>query len=129
MSDDTGTLPGVNVIIKGTNTDVETDFDRVYTITAKVGDVLMFSYIDVDKKSVTVGNANTINVTLTGGNLLDELVVTAFGIKKKQKEMSYSLTSVKGDDLTKTKLADVATALVGKVFELQMTENTYKLTV
>ena len=129
MSDERGSLPVVSVIIKGTNTGVETDFDRVYTITAKVGDVLMFSYIDVDKKSVTVGNANTINVTLTGGNLLDELVVTAFGIKKKQKEMSYSLTSVKGDDLTKTKLADVATALVGKVFELQMTENTYKLTV
>jgi len=115
VSDENGPLPGVSVIIKGTSTGAETDFDGLYNITAKVGDVLTFSYIGMDSKTVTVGNSSTINVTLTGGNILDEVVITAMGISKQKKAIGYSMTSVDGDAISESQAVNPMTALQGKV--------------
>ncbi len=68
----------------------------------------------------TVGNVNTINVVLKADNVLEEVIVTALGIERKPKELSYSVTAVKSDDLTKTKSMNTATAMVGKVSGLQI---------
>jgi hypothetical protein len=64
VSDNTGPIPGVNVIVKSTNQSAQTDFDGKYAVTAKKGDVLLFSFIGMQNKSVTVGVSNSINVIL-----------------------------------------------------------------
>ncbi|CAL2089483.1 SusC/RagA family TonB-linked outer membrane protein [Tenacibaculum sp. 190524A05c] len=107
-------LPGVNVVIKGTNKGVETDFDGQYTIEAKSGDILEFSFIGMETFSVTVGNNNIINVVLQEGNVLDEVVVTALGIKKEKKALTYSAQEVSGDELTKVKQTNPLNSLSGK---------------
>ena len=84
VSDETGPLPGVSIIIKGTSTGVETDFDGIYSIMAKTGDVLNYSYVGMNNTSKTVGDSNTINVKMTSSNLLDEVVVIAFGTTTKE---------------------------------------------
>ena len=99
VSDDSGALPGVSILIKGTKSGTETDFDGKYTIKASSGDVLVFSYLGYTSTEKTVGNSNTINATLVeDNNVLDEVVVTALGIKRKPKELSYSVQSVKASD-------------------------------
>jgi len=115
VTDETGPLPGVSVIIKGTSTGAETDFDGLYTITAKQGDILIFSYVGMDTKSVTVGSSNTLNVTLTGGNLLDEVVISAFGTKRQSRSLGYSATKVSSAELTEVSTSNPLESLSGKV--------------
>ncbi|PCH75431.1 MAG: SusC/RagA family protein [Flavobacteriaceae bacterium] len=120
VSDETGPLPGVSIVIKGTSTGAETDFDGNYSITAKQGDVLVFSYIGMDRKSITVGTSNKINITLTGGNVLDEVVVTALGISRDKKSLGYSTQKVGGDEVSKIKDANFMNSLSGKVSGVQI---------
>ncbi|WP_442266629.1 SusC/RagA family TonB-linked outer membrane protein [Tenacibaculum sp. ZS6-P6] len=107
-------LPGVNVIIKGTTIGVETDFDGLYAIEANSNDVLEFSFVGMKTISVKVGEQTTINVVLQEGNLLNEVVVTALGIKKEKKALTYSAQEVKGDELTKVKQTNPINSLSGK---------------
>ena len=79
VTDDTGPLPGVSVIIKGTQTGAQTDFDGNYSIQANTGDVLVFSFIGMASQEKTVRAANVINVTLVADNILEEVIVTAYG--------------------------------------------------
>ncbi|MBC8304466.1 MAG: carboxypeptidase-like regulatory domain-containing protein, partial [Pelagibacterales bacterium] len=77
VSDDNSlALPGATVLVEGTSTGVTTDFDGNYTISASVGDVLVFSFVGFDSKSVTVGNSTKINVQLNSSTELEEVVVT-----------------------------------------------------
>ena len=81
VTDNSGTLPGVSVLIKGTTTGTETDFDGKYSIKAKSGDVLSFSYVGYTTVEKTVGTANTINVILEeSSNVLDEVVVVGLSL-------------------------------------------------
>ncbi|MBL4745580.1 MAG: SusC/RagA family TonB-linked outer membrane protein [Flavobacteriaceae bacterium] len=113
VSDETGPLPGVSVIIKGTTTGAETNFDGVYQITAKPGDVLVFSYIGMDQKSITIGNSNTINVTLTGGNMLDKVVIIGYG-KQSRENITSSLTSIDAKSIEGRATASIVQALQAK---------------
>ncbi|PCH76603.1 MAG: SusC/RagA family TonB-linked outer membrane protein [Flavobacteriaceae bacterium] len=115
VSDETGPLPGVSVIIKGTNTGAETDFDGLYTITANVGDILTYNYVGMTSVTKKVGTSNTINVTLTGGNLLEEVVITSLGIKREKKALGYAVSTVKSALLEDKSETDVARILTGKV--------------
>jgi len=119
VSDETGPLPGVSVIIKGTSTGAETDFDGLYTITAKPGDVLVFSYIGMDKKTVKVGQSNTINVTLIGGNILEEVVVVGYGNTTKTKS-SISSVTITSESITERPNASVIQTLSGQVAGLDI---------
>ncbi|CAL2101994.1 SusC/RagA family TonB-dependent receptor precursor [Tenacibaculum sp. 190130A14a] len=107
-------LPGVNIIIKGDTKGTETDFDGKYTINASSGDVLVFSFVGMQSKEVTVGSQSTINVQLEEGDLLDEVVVTALGIKKEKKALTYSAQEVDGEELTKIKQTNPINSLSGK---------------
>ena len=120
VSDETGPLPGVSVVIKGTTTGTETDFDGNYTIQAKEGDVLSFSFIGMAPKEVTVGASSTINVVLEADNVLDEVVVTGLGIRREKKALGYSQQSVDAEQLQKGKDIDVNNALAGKVAGVQI---------
>ena len=80
VSDDSGSLPGVSVLVKGTSTGTETDFDGKYTIKAKTGDILVFRYLGYKPAEKTVGSSNSINVKLEeDSSALEEVVVVAYG--------------------------------------------------
>jgi TonB-linked SusC/RagA family outer membrane protein len=121
VSDSSGPLPGVSVIVKGTTTGTETDFDGKYTLKAKGGDVLTFRYLGYKTISKTVGPSNTLNITLEeGGEILDEIVVTALGIKRAKRETVYQTESVSSKELLKVQPTSAASALAGKVAGLQI---------
>ena len=85
-------LPGATVLVEGTSNGVTTDFDGNYSITANVGDVLVFSYVGFDSQSVTVGRDRKINILLNSSNTLEEVVVT--GITTRNLKRSTSSTVV-----------------------------------
>ncbi|WP_106792210.1 carboxypeptidase-like regulatory domain-containing protein [Aquimarina sp. Aq78] len=109
-------LPGVNIIVKGTTNGVQTDFDGNYTITAAAGDVIQFSYLGMSNKEVTVGSDTVINVQLQeDAEQLEDVVVTALGIQKTRKSLTYAAQDIKSDELTKIKDANPINSLSGKV--------------
>lgn len=121
VTDNSGTgLPGVNLLVKGTNNGTATDFDGKYAIEASQGDVLVFSFIGFVNQEVTV-SGNTVNVSLVeDANELDEVVVTAFGITKSTKELGYSVSQVKTADLDLSGQTSAVGALQGRVAGLQI---------
>ena len=122
VSDVSGVLPGVSVIIEGTSKGVETDFDGKYAIEASPGDVLVFRYLGFKTTNTTVGTSNTINIILEeGGEVLDEIVVTAFGIKREEKALGYSVQSIKGDAMTEARESNLTNAISGKIAGVQVT--------
>ena len=118
-------LSGVNVLVKGTTNGTQTDFDGKYTIQAAAGDVLVFSYIGMKEKTATVGSSNTINVTMVeDAEQLGEVVVTALGIKRKEKTLTYSQQTVDGDELTKSKDINFVNAISGKAAGVEVRQST-----
>lgn len=118
VSSDAGELlPGVSVIIKGTTHGVTSDFDGNYSIEVpNSSSVLVFSYLGMKTREITVGNQTTLNVVLeTDSQQLDEVVVTALGISREKKSLGYSISEVKGDALDNVPQENVMNALSGKV--------------
>ena len=113
-------LPGATVVIEGTSTGSSADFDGNYKITASVGDVLNFSFVGYAGQSVTVAASNTINVTLQPDNELEEVVVTALGIQRQKKTLTYQAEKVGAEELTQVSPTRAASALAGKVAGMQI---------
>ncbi|WP_108244540.1 SusC/RagA family TonB-linked outer membrane protein [Muricauda brasiliensis] len=122
VSDVSGTpLPGVTIVVGGTNIGTTTDFDGNYSISASSGQVLRFSYIGMKAKDVTVGSETTVNVVLEEDSTqLDEVVVTAFGVEQKQKSLGYSVTKVDTEDLNLAGQANPVESLQGRVAGVQI---------
>lgn len=121
VTDDQGLpLPGVNIIIKGTSSGTQTDFDGIYNLEASNGSTLVFSYIGFETQEVTVGAASSYDVTMEAGNTLDEVVVTSFGIKRQKKQLSYQSEEVDAEQLNVVQPQNVAQGLTGKVAGLQI---------
>jgi TonB-linked SusC/RagA family outer membrane protein len=117
VKDATGqAIPGVSVSIRGTNTGTQTDANGQFTISANTGDVLVFSSIGYVKKEVTIVNAKSIAVELsTDAKSLNEVVVTALGIKRSEKSLTYSTQQVAGAQLTNVRTDNLVNALSGKI--------------
>ncbi len=115
--EDGSTMPGVNVVVKGTTTGTTTDLNGWYSIKVPEGkNTLTFSYIGFQTLDVDINGRTKINVVLQPDNLkLDEVVVTALGISKEKKSLAYSTQQVKSDELTSVKTANPINALNGKV--------------
>lgn len=113
VSDETGPLPGVNVIVKGTTNGTQTDFDGKYTLKASTGDVLVFSYVGMETKEKTIGSSSTINIIMTGTNLLEEVVIVGYGTTTKK---SYTGTAsvVKNEDLETKSFSNISQSLAGE---------------
>lgn len=108
-------MPTVNVINKTTKASTQTDFDGKYSIKAKAGDVLVFSFVGFTDTSVTVGASNVINTVLkTDAQQLGEVVVTGQGIKKEKKALGYAVTTIKSEEFASKPSTDVVRALTGK---------------
>ncbi len=123
VSDETGPLPGVNVLKKGTATGVESDFNGNYSIQAKTGDILIFSFVGMKTIEKTVGASNSINISMASDNVLDEVVVTALGISRDKKSLGYATQEVKGEALTTNKSGNFVNALSGKASGIQIRKN------
>lgn len=109
-------LIGVSVIVVGTSNGVSTDFDGNFSIQAKDGAVLKFSYIGYRPVEITVKGDAPVNVVMESeATALDEIVVTALGIKREQKALSYNVQTVDGSALTANKDANFINSLAGKV--------------
>ncbi|QMU66053.1 MAG: DUF3520 domain-containing protein [Flavobacteriaceae bacterium] len=95
VSDASGALPRVTIIIKGTTNGTETDFDGKYTIKANIGDVLIFSYLGYQTVERTVGTANSIDIKMVeGGKVIDEFVVIGYGVSPEYDAVSVSAKRV-----------------------------------
>ncbi|RZJ33329.1 MAG: SusC/RagA family TonB-linked outer membrane protein [Flavobacterium sp.] len=98
VSDATGTLPGANVVVKGTTRGTQTDIDGKYSIQAKTGEVLVFSFVGMNDISVTVGASNTINATMQQGVALTEVVIDGYKTTSKKKA-SIAQTTVTAEGI------------------------------
>ncbi|WP_017495029.1 SusC/RagA family TonB-linked outer membrane protein [Flavobacterium sp. WG21] len=126
VSDNTGMpLPGVSVLIKGTKTGTQTDFDGKYSIKASSNQVLVFSYIGMKSQEVAA-TSSAINVKLLDGaaQQLESVVVTAFGIKRNPKKLGYSVSEVKAEQITQNSEPDLSRALAGKVAGVNINTST-----
>lgn len=97
VSDKSGPLPGANVVVKGTTRHAQTDFDGKYSIKAKIGEVLVFSFTGYQNAAVTVGKSNIINVKLKEDSMkLEEVVVMGYATTKKAKTSVAQSTVIRG---------------------------------
>ena len=86
VSDGAGPVPGVNVQVKGTKVGVQTGFDGKYSIKAKTGDVLVYSFVGMNEITRTVGATSSVNVTMQDeAKALTEVVVVGYGVQKRKK--------------------------------------------
>ncbi len=109
-------LAGVSVQVKGTTRGTSTNGQGDFSIEANKGDVLVISYIGYDAREITIGDDQSLTISLTLSNQeMNEVVVTALGIKKETRRLGYSVTKVAGEEFTKSREINVANALVGKV--------------
>ena len=110
-------LIGATVVASGTTTGTVTDFDGAYSLKVPPSVThLSFSYIGYVQKEVAINQQTIINVQLPEDlNKLDEVVVTALGIERNKKSLSYAISEVKGDQLANKAEVDVLKALSGKV--------------
>ena len=115
-------LPGVNIVVEGTSNGTQTDFDGNYSITASAGQSLLFTYIGQKDVRRTVGAGTTMNVQMEeDAQALEEVVVTAQGIKREKKALGYAVTSVGSEELENRTEGDVARVLSGKAAGVQIT--------
>ena len=121
--DDGIAIPGVTVSVKGTTMGTTTDMDGNYSIKVPTETkTLVFSYIGMKTKEVEVKGRIQINAVMEPDVLdIDEVVVTALGIKSEKKALGYSTSEVKSDELVATRTDNFATALGGKVAGLNIT--------
>ncbi|MCX2451074.1 SusC/RagA family TonB-linked outer membrane protein [Pedobacter sp. PLR] len=117
-------IPGVSVTEKGTKNGTSTNGDGKYSISVKSGAVLVFSSIGLTTKELTVGTATNLNVILEDeANKLNEVVVTALGIKREKKSLGYAMQEIKGESLVNAREPNLVNALSGKVAGLQITRS------
>lgn len=108
-------LIGVNVSVKGTTIGIITDIDGNYSLEVPTNATLVFSYIGYRTQELSVGNQTTINITMQEDTQnIDEVVVVGYGVQKKE-TVTGSVSTLKGDDLIKSPVANLSNAIAGKM--------------
>ncbi|MDJ1506029.1 SusC/RagA family TonB-linked outer membrane protein [Xanthocytophaga agilis] len=124
VKDDRGEgLPGVSVSLKGTTNGTVTDAQGKYNLTIPEGTgTLVFSFVGYVTEEIAVNNQTTIDVTLLPDIMsLNEVVVTAMGIKKEEKALGYAVSTVTAEQITKSGNTNFASALYGKAAGVKIT--------
>jgi len=117
------TLPGVNVVIKGTSNGTATDIDGNFSLIAQSSDSLVFSFLGYRSQTLAAGNQNTMTVFLVeDAELLDQVVVVGYGSVKK-KELTGAISTVDGEELTKLNIPRMDAALQGQVAGVTINTN------
>ncbi|WP_318343011.1 SusC/RagA family TonB-linked outer membrane protein [Flagellimonas baculiformis] len=114
-------LPGVNIVVEGTTTGTQTDFDGNYTINASQGQTLLFTYIGQKSVRTIIGASNTVNVQMEDDTqALEEVVVTALGISREKKSLGYATQEIEGDQVNTAKDQNFVNSLSGKIAGLDI---------
>ncbi|WP_422348418.1 SusC/RagA family TonB-linked outer membrane protein [Flagellimonas sp.] len=114
-------LPGVSVVVQGTANGTTTDFDGNYSISASSGQVLRFSYLGMLTQEITLGSQTRLDVVMEEDSTqLDEVVVTAFGVEKKEKSLGYSVQKVDVGELNLAGNVNPLETLSGRVAGVQI---------
>ena len=121
-ADDGGTLPGVNVLIKGTTTGAVTDIDGNYKLTTPSGDVtLVFSFVGFTNQEILLEARSIIDVILVPDiSQLEEIVVTGSAVGKSKKTLSFSIGTIDEEMMTTVPPATLGVGLQGKVAGLRV---------
>jgi TonB-linked SusC/RagA family outer membrane protein len=121
-SEDGSPIPGVSVVVKGTTLGTITDMNGKYSLKVPANaQTLSFSFVGMKSADIAIGNQTTINVLLYPASFgVDEVVVTAFGIQRKPKEMGVATAKVDNAQLTAAGVSNVMNGLSGKVSGLQI---------
>ncbi len=120
---DNSPLPGVNVSIVGTSNGTLTDFDGKYTIKAKKGETLRFSYIGMLTQNSVVGDSNIINLSMKeGGETLDEVVIVGYGTQRKS-DVTGAVSTVKANEIVSIPTTNAVEALQGKASGVTLINN------
>ncbi len=115
-------MPGATILVVGTSTGTTTDFDGNFNIAVNEGAQVQISYTGYVTQTITITDQRVLNIQLVlDSTALDEVVVTALGIKKESKKLGYSVTSVKTDELVANRTTNVMEGLTGKVSGLSIT--------
>ncbi|WP_316734614.1 SusC/RagA family TonB-linked outer membrane protein [Pedobacter aquatilis] len=118
-------IPGVSVLVKGTNAGTVTNQDGDFSIKADNGAVLIFKSIGYQVKEVSVDDANAYKIELLeDSKALSEVVVTALGIKKERAKLGYVVQEVQGENLVKAREPNIINSLTGRVAGLNITNST-----
>ncbi|BDE91975.1 SusC/RagA family TonB-linked outer membrane protein [Alistipes onderdonkii] len=125
IKDDSGPLLGATVIVKNTTRGTTTDMDGKFRLEGlQPGDVLQITYVGYDPYEVTYTGQTTLDILMTTtANQLNAVVVTAMGIERQSKTLSYAAETVGGDDVADIKSVNMINALQGKAAGLQITPN------
>ncbi len=119
-------LPGVTVIVKGTQNGSATDFDGNFSIEANTGDTLLFAYVGYKTKKITVGTYTTLRIALEEDQTqLDEVVVTAYSAKRQKKALGYAVSTVRSDAIKRNSKSKINSKLKGRVAGVKVNNNGY----
>jgi TonB-dependent SusC/RagA subfamily outer membrane receptor len=115
--EDGSAIPGVNVVLKGTFKGTSSDVNGSYSITVDdANPILVFSFVGYNPIEVVVENRSIVNISMMlSSSTLDEVVVTALGIKREEKSLGYSVAKVDGKDMNRVTTENVLNGLSGKV--------------
>jgi TonB-linked SusC/RagA family outer membrane protein len=121
-SEDGSALPGVNVVIAGTQQGTITDFEGNYRLDVPANSRLQFSYIGYMAQEIEVGSQSIINVVLRPDvTQLQEVIVTALGVERDVRALNYSVTEVSGEKLTEAREISLGRGLIGRVAGVNVT--------
>nr|WP_321412190.1 SusC/RagA family TonB-linked outer membrane protein [uncultured Carboxylicivirga sp.] len=124
VKDDNGEfLPGVAILEKGTSNGTITDASGVYSIRVNKGATLVYSFVGMQTKEVSVGEKTEINIVLSGDVYLDDVVVAALGIRREKKTITYSIQDVKAEEIVIGAEPNLVNSLAGKVAGLTVTNS------
>lgn len=116
-------LGGVSVLVIGTKTGTLSDFDGKYSIKASPNAIIMFSYIGMKSREITAVGTS-LSVKLSSNSMqLQDVVVTALGIKREKKSLGYATQEVKGEVLTKINTGNVSNNISGKIAGVEVRRN------
>jgi TonB-dependent SusC/RagA subfamily outer membrane receptor len=119
--DDGEALIGASVRVKGTNTGAVTDALGKYSVAVPAGsNTLVFTYTGYSTQEIELGPSNVVDAVLSSGQVLREAVVTALGITREEKSLGYGVTSVKGEDVTRSGEVNVIQGLAAKSSGVQV---------
>ena len=115
-------LPGATIVVLETNEGVSTDFDGNYSISAEEGQTLQFSFVGYQSVDQQVGESSIVNISMSAGNALDEVVVTSLGISRQKRSLSYAAQNVEAEGIDESRAnGNLVNSLQGKVAGISIT--------
>lgn len=127
VSDSSGPIPGVNVILKGTNNGITTNLDGGYSIKdVPSNGILVFSYVGLKSKEIAIKGQSKINVTLEDdSNNLQEVIVVGYGTQRKE-AVTGSVVSMGSDELREIPATNISQALQGRLTGVDISQTSTK---